>query len=364
MSDERDTTPALGTPGAPASWRREREGASVALHVGRWEDGRWSYLYGGQDTEYRSSPPDPQAVAAAARRARNGPLGDVVQGPVMQAPVWTWEVPLYFWFGGVAAGASFAALACDLAGDRRSAVIARRVALGAALPAPPLLIADLGRPARFLNMLRVFKPRSPMSMGAWCLSAFSLVGAGAVALDLLGRRRAAALAGAGNAAIGVYLGSYAGALLSATAVPVWAGSRVLLAPLFVASATGTGAAATRLALAAGGQGDRHPTQRALARVQTGAMVTELALSALNARRLGPLGDALHRGRPGRLLRAAAWSARAGLALGLARPPAAQHASSALFLAGGLALRYGWVAAGTASAGDDRAVAAHARGSCA
>ena len=72
----------------------------------------------------------------------------------MKAPVWTWEVPLYFWFGGLAAGSSFVALACDLAGDRRSARWARLVALGAVAPCAPLLIADLGRPLRFLNMLR------------------------------------------------------------------------------------------------------------------------------------------------------------------------------------------------------------------
>ena len=78
----------------------------------------------------------------------------MVNGPMIKAPVWTWEVPLYFWFGGMASGSSFVALACDLAGDHRSAARARKVALGALVPCPPLLIADLGRPARFVNMLR------------------------------------------------------------------------------------------------------------------------------------------------------------------------------------------------------------------
>ena len=66
-------------------------------------------------------------------------------------------MPLYFWFGGIAAGSSFVALACDLAGDHRSARSRGKVALGAVIPCPPLLIADLGRPERFLNMLRIFK---------------------------------------------------------------------------------------------------------------------------------------------------------------------------------------------------------------
>ena len=65
--------------------------------------------------------PDLEAIEQAARDARTGELPDVVQGPIINAPVWTWEIPLYFWFGGIAAGSSFVALACDLAGDERSA---------------------------------------------------------------------------------------------------------------------------------------------------------------------------------------------------------------------------------------------------
>ena len=106
-------------------------------------------------------------MRAAAQAAREGELPTIIQGPIINPPVWTWEVPLYFWFGGIAAGSSFVALACDLAGDQRSAAVARKVALGALAPSPVLLIIDLGRPGALLNMLRIFKPRSPMSMGAW-----------------------------------------------------------------------------------------------------------------------------------------------------------------------------------------------------
>ena len=86
---------------------------------------------------------------------------------MMKPPVWTWEVPLYFWFGGIAAGSSFVALACDLAGRPPLGAVARQVALGALLPVAAA--ADHGpRAAGALpNMLRIFKPRSPMSMGAW-----------------------------------------------------------------------------------------------------------------------------------------------------------------------------------------------------
>ncbi len=98
--DGRDVTPALGTRGQPGPYRRAIEGAKVALAKPRWGDARWSYLFG-SDTRYRSSGAD---VAASARAARGPDDPDVhVQGPMMKPAVWTWEVPLYFWLGGIAA---------------------------------------------------------------------------------------------------------------------------------------------------------------------------------------------------------------------------------------------------------------------
>jgi hypothetical protein len=358
---EEEYRPAVGAPGEPAFG--ERKGEKVDLHIGRFEDGRWSYLYG-EDTEYGSAMPDIEAIREAARRARTGPLPeDAVTGPVMKPPVWTWEVPLYFWFGGIAAGSSFVALACDLAGDEESAATARKVALAALVPSPPLLIMDLGRPERFYNMLRVIKPRSPMSMGAWALTLFGNLAAGAVGADLLGRRRAARRLGAANAVVGGYLGSYTGVLLASTAVPVWARSRLFLGPIFVSTATATGAAACRLTLAARGLPSGHPTRTALGRVEMGAMSAELLLSVVNERRLGPLARGLSEGRPGRLFTAAKWFVRAGLALRLARRrggPRVHHLASVLYLAAGLLFRYAWVSAGPPSARDDLAVAEMAR----
>ena len=287
-----------------------------------------------------------------------------MHGPIIKAPVWTWEVPLYFWFGGVAAGSSFVALACDLAGDEKSARIARRVSLGAVAPSPALLIMDLGRPARFLNMMRIFKPRSPMSMGAWCLVAFSNLAAGSVALDLLGRRRAAKAVGGANAVLGGYLGSYTGVLLAATAVPVWARSKLFLGPLFVCTATATGAAATRLTLVAAGVPEGHPTRRALGNVEAGAMGAELLLSTINEKRLGDLRGALEHGRPGKHFRAAKLLVRRGLALRFARQPYGRKVhdlASVMYLVAGLLFRFAWVGAGRSSAEDDPGVSKMARG---
>jgi len=356
---EHEYRPAVGVPAEPAFG--ERHGEKVDLHIGVFEDGRWSYLFG-EDTKYGDAMPDIEAVREAARRARTGELPDTVQGPVMKPPVWTWEVPLYFWFGGIAAGSSFVALACDLAGDHRSAQTARKVALAALVPSPPLLVMDLGRPERFYNMLRIFKPRSPMSMGAWALTLFGNLGAAAVGADLLGRCKTARALGAANAVVGGYLGSYTGVLLASTAVPVWARSRLFLGPIFVSTATATGAAACRLVLSATGVKPEHPTRVALANVETGAMTAELVLSVINERRLGPLAKVLDVGPPARLFKTAKWAVRAGLVAQLARrrQPAFQHTASALYLAAGLLFRYAWVTAGPNSARDDRVVAEMAR----
>ena len=361
--DGRDVTPALGTRGEPGRYRRAFEGARVALAKPNWGDARWSYLFG-RDTRYSAGDAGDAEVAAAARAARGPEDPDVpIQGPIMKPAVWTWEVPLYFWFGGIAGGSSLVGLACEVAGDDCSAAVARKVALAAVTPGAPLLILDLGRPERFFNMLRVFKPRSPMSMGAWCLAGFSTVAGAAVAADLTGRRKTARALGGVLALFGTYLGSYTGALLAATAVPVWARSRLFLGPIFVCTAVATGAAANRLVLVATGLPEGNPTRNALGTIETVAMAGELALSTINEKRLGRLAHSLKQGRPGTLFQTAKWMARAGLALRLARGrggPRVHHLASVLYLLAGLCFRFAWVGAGRTSALDDEAVARMAR----
>jgi formate-dependent nitrite reductase membrane component NrfD len=362
VSERRDMTAAVGTPGGPASWRRAVKDAAVGLHQRGWQDSVWSSIYR-RDSRYASAdPPDPAQIEQANLRGRRGEPPAVIQGPIMHSPLWTWEVPLYFWLGGMAAGGSFVALACDLSGDHRSARVARKVALGGVLCSPPLLIADLGRPERFHHMLRIFKPRSPMSMGSWCLTVFGGLGSAAVGADVLGRPRTARALGAVNAVVGGYLGSYTGVLLASTAVPLWARSRLFLGPIFISTGTLTGAAVTRLALSATGMEPGHPTRVALGRVENGAMAAELLLSQVNHRRLGPLASVLGDGDGARWFRRAGWLARVGLASRLLRrhTRVAEHVASVCFLVAALCYRYGWVRSGRSSATDDEAVARMAR----
>jgi hypothetical protein len=116
-------------------------------------------------------------------------------------------------------------------------------------------------------------------------------------------------------------------------------------------------------LVASGLPEGHRTRHALGRVEATAIGLELALSTWNERRLGDTGDALQRGRAGKLFRLAKASVGTGLALRLLRRRAGAQAhdvASVLYLAGGLAFRYAWVAAGQNSATDDAAVARMAR----
>jgi Polysulphide reductase, NrfD len=148
---------------------------------------------------------------------------------LLKEPQWTWEVPVYFFVGGAAGAAALIGGLARLTGkDKRLAGDARLVAAGGAIVSTGLLISDLGRPERFLNMLRVFKIQSPMSVGAWVLALFgSSSGAAAFAqlvehkLDVGPIRVLGNIAEGFAAALGLPLATYTGVLIGATAIPVW-----------------------------------------------------------------------------------------------------------------------------------------------
>src|SRR3954471_6371585 len=178
---------------------------------------------------------------------------------VVRPPVWTWEVPLYFFFGGIAGMSAVIASGAiifhhiDLA--RASMWLA---SIAGAILSPILLIMDLGRPHLFLNMLRVFKHRSAMSMGAWILSAFGACAVpGLIALELHAHqifpgmldqllRIAAGIFIFASAIFGTLLATYTGVLIGATAIPAWFLHRTLL-PIHFGTA-GLGSAAALLEL--------------------------------------------------------------------------------------------------------------------
>jgi formate-dependent nitrite reductase membrane component NrfD len=209
--------------------------------------------------------------------------------PVLKEPFWNWEITWYFFFGGLAAGCYVIASIAALFGsheDRATARTGYYLSLLALLPCPALLIKDLGRPERFLNMLRMFKVKSPMSMGVWGLLGFSVF-SGTTALlqaardGLLGAwwgarwlaRLPQKLLAVPGVFFALFLGGYTGVLLAATSVPLWSRSK-LLGGVFLSSAVSTSSALISLVLRI----FRAPasTLHKLERMEWAALLVEMA----------------------------------------------------------------------------------------
>ncbi|PYT99807.1 MAG: polysulfide reductase [Acidobacteria bacterium] len=285
-------------------------------------------------------------------RAEEGYYGN----PLLKPPVWTWQVPLYFFAGGVAgAAANIAFVAHALGRDPSLVRMALWIALSGAVASAPLLIADLGRPSRFLNMLRVFKLRSPMSVGAWTLAVFSsAVGLAVVCQEtvlrgytndvLLALRWVAEAAGA---LTGLVLLSYTSVLLAVSAIPVWSENRQLLPLHFVASALGASAGILELL------GFLNPATNGMAFV---AAAVETCLAVSIEMRGRPVDAPVREGRVGWLIRAA--GTLTGplpllLRIFFARTFGVRRVASVCFILGGLLSRYAWIAAGRVSARDSK-----------
>lgn len=297
--------------------------------------------------------------------------------PPLKRPHWRWEVVLYFFTGGLASAAFVVATIADLLGqpaDRPISRTGRYLALAGMLLSPALLIRDLGRPERFHHMLRLLKPRSPMSAGSWAITLFGaaagLAATGQAAADgRLGRGRLARLLaavpqrplGIAGSLVAFFVSAYTGVLLAFTNVPFWARNRLLLGPLFLCSALSTALAAIALALASRRDTD-HSALLRLHRADVVALTAELALLAGSEAALGPFGQPLTRGRLARPYRLGVQALGLMLPLLLQLPalrgrplprPLGQLAAL-LVLAGGLLLRWLILEAGKLSADDPAA----------
>jgi hypothetical protein len=276
---------------------------------------------------------------------------------VLKQPVWSWEIPLYFYTGGVA-GAG-AGLAC-LSELRGNAVLARRawaVSLAGLSVSPALLISDLGRPERFLNMLRMFKPTSPMSVGSWVLSGSGATTALAAAHAWTGLfPRLARFARPSAAILGLPLATYTAALIADTSIPVWHEARRELPFLFASGAALSAAAATT---ALTPPGEAAPARR----LALGAAAVELGVKELMEKRLGVVGEPYRQGPAQKLGNVSRGCVATGAALlawrGSSSRPAA-IAAGALMSAGAVALRWSVFKAGGQSAADPKYVVAPQR----
>jgi formate-dependent nitrite reductase membrane component NrfD len=277
--------------------------------------------------------------------------------PVLKPPTWTWQVPLYFFIGGVAGISALIALVAHLFGNAGMLRTGLWIGFAGALISAPLLIADLGRPARFLNMLRVFKLRSAMSVGAWTLAGFSsAVGLAVVCHELI-------LAGYGNdfllvlvwaaeisaALSGLILASYTSVLLGVTAIPVWSENRKLVPVVFLTGALGSAAAVLELL------GFLVPVTQFIGIV---AGAVEIVIAIMIELRGRYVDRPLREGTVGWLTRAgAALAGPASLLLRLfsGHSSVARYVAAVCFVIGALISRYAWIAAGRVSSRDPQAL---------
>ena len=277
--------------------------------------------------------------------------------PVVRPPVWTWEIPVYLFVGGLGGMSAVIAFTALLFHHFEVARTATWVAAIASVLSPVLLILDLGRPHLFINMLRVFKPQSAMSMGAWILAAFGMcVVPGLIALELqtfhafggaidfvLGL--AAGILVFGSALFGMLLATYTGVLIGATAIPAWFLHHRLL-PIHFGTA-GLGSAAALLELL----GHRIAPLNAIGLFA--AAVETVLLIWLSINRHGAADRAIHEHRSG-------WLIRIGEVLTGPLPLVLRFFgaipfAAISFLLGALVSRFGWIAVGRISGRDPESV---------
>lgn len=278
--------------------------------------------------------------------------------PVLNPPTWqARDIAGYLFLGGLAGASSVVAAAADVTHRPALGRVARTGAAGAAGLSIVALVHDLGRPARFVNMLRVCKPTSPMSIGSWLLAGYVPAAVAAAGSDLTGLVPRTGRAATGAAAVlGPAVATYTGALVADTAVPAWHDGHRHLPLVFGTSGM---AAAAGLGLVAAPYGQTAPVRRLA--VVAGAL--EVALSHRMTAQMHPaVRAAHHQGRAGRLLRAADALTLAGAAAAVVgrRSQAATRLAGACALAGSICARFGIFHAGVRSAEDPAATVAPQR----
>jgi Polysulphide reductase, NrfD len=307
-----------------------------------------------------------QVAGAGARPAGSPiPVASIETGyygiPMLKEPQWSWEIPIYFFAGGAAGAAAVIAQVAQMTSCKAEVVNDARTiaAIGASL-SPALLISDLGLPSRFLNMLRIFKLQSPMSIGVYIVSAFApptvlakianrLRGNGSgLLLKLLENS-----AGMVSALLGLGMATYTGVLIGATAIPVWNENIDSLPVHFALSGLATAASAIELM--------GHEDNRSLNMLGIAASLGESIEGIKLETAIKPANEPLKKGLSGVITRVGGvLSGPLPLALRLAAEFCGEGRSRQLVrsaavasIAGSFFTRLGWLRAGHASARDYR-----------
>ena len=270
--------------------------------------------------------------------------------PVLKEPTWTWEIPAYLFAGGLAGASADLALVARLSGNDALARSALLAALAGVSVSPPLLISDLGRPARFLNMLRVFKPTSPMSVGTWILSSFGPAAGLAAVSEVFGIfPRLGRVAEGVAALLGPGLSTYTAVLVADTSVPVWHEGRRELPFVFAASSAASAGAAAAMLTAVE---DAGPARR----LAVGGVLLEIGAVEVMKHRMGEFLAEPYKQEAGRYDKLAKALSGAGAAvMGFAgrRSRKAAIAGGAMILAGAALERWSVYKAGFQSSRDPK-----------
>jgi hypothetical protein len=280
---------------------------------------------------------------------------------VLKRPVWQEkDIAGYLFFGGLAAGSALLGAGGDVTGRPALRRSGRLSAIGALTVSTVFLIHDLGRPSRFLNMLRVLKPTSPMSVGSWLLSGFALpagVAAGAELIALVPKPLRGLVnalsrpAGVAAASVAPAIAAYTAVLLADTAVPTWHEAYPELPFVFVGSAA---AASGGLAMVLVPLDQASPARRM---VVAGAAVDLVAARRMEGR-LGLVGEPLHTGHAGQLMKAAKALTVGGAVLTATLGRRSRWVSvvaGAAMVAGSACTRFGIFEAGVVSTEDPKYV---------
>lgn len=271
----------------------------------------------------------------------------IVKTPVWKSP----DVPLYLFLGGAGGSSAILGALADLTDRPKLTRVARYTAGAGSILSVVALVHDLGRPERFLHMLRVFKPTSPLSVGTYILSPFSAAAGATAAVELLGWfPRLKRFGGVVAAIFGGPLASYTGVLLGNTAVPSWHEFGQRLPYVFGGSAMAAGGGIC-MALA---PLDESEPARKMAII--GAGIELVAIRGVEESG-SILSEPFHEGRPGTFMRAAkaCTSTGLGVAVVAGRWRAGRVASGVLLAAGSLLTRFGVFEAGIASTKDPKYV---------
>ena len=272
--------------------------------------------------------------------------------PIVKEPTWTWEIPTYFFTGGLAGASAVLSSAARVTGNEKLARTSLYIGAAADLVSPALLISDLGRPERFHHMLRVVKVTSPMNIGSWVLLVSGGASTTAAALQLLDRWKPLRIAASVVSALaGPPLATYTGVLIADTAVPVWHEGRHELPWIFGASAAASAGAAASMFVPPRAAGPAR-------RLAVAGVLAEGALMSAMELRLGKVGEVYHQGQAGKLAWAAKGLAVAGAALlakGGRKSRGAAVLGGAMVCAGELCLRWTVFKAGFQSARDPKYV---------